>query len=123
MTHRSRKAVKLPHHNTIEPAPVRFGHQSIQLRTFLFRAGDPDIDILAGDGPAAALGVLPKLARLHCRVLAIVGCAHACVDRDSHCFSPFTNRSLSFLSAAETRSECREPIATARTCDGSIPSF
>ena len=50
-------------------------NKPVQLRPLLLRPRDADVHVLAGDGPAAALAVLPKLPRLHRGVLTIIRCA------------------------------------------------
>jgi hypothetical protein len=72
MRHRPREPVKLPNYDTIKATPVRIGHETVQGFPFLFSARDSHIHVLAGHGPAAALGVFAKLARLHRRILSVV---------------------------------------------------
>jgi hypothetical protein len=60
------------------------GHKSIQFRALLLRAADAYVNVLAGDGPAAARGVLLQLAGLQRGVLTVVCGADASVDGDSH---------------------------------------
>jgi len=77
MGYRACKAIESPTRHDIESAPVRVGHQAIELRPFLFRARDPDVHVFAGELPAAALTVLSQLAKLNFGILAVVRRADA----------------------------------------------
>jgi hypothetical protein len=59
------EAIELPHDNRIKPTPMRVGHEFVQLRAFLFRAGNPQVYELGRDCPAAAIAILAQLVQLH----------------------------------------------------------
>jgi hypothetical protein len=69
---------------SIKAASVRVGHQPVKLRPLPLRAGIANVHVLAGKDPAAALGVLSKLAGLHRGILTVVYCADPGVNRATH---------------------------------------
>ena len=73
-----------PNDDAIEATPMRVCPEPVEFRPFLFRAGDPNVHVLPGDLPAAALAILAKLADLDHWILPIVCRAHAGVDCDSY---------------------------------------
>ncbi|MGA7921510.1 MAG: hypothetical protein WCA38_17760 [Candidatus Acidiferrales bacterium] len=56
MTDASRETVKFPDNHGIKAATVRVGHKLVELRTCLFRARDPNIDVLTGNRPSTKSG-------------------------------------------------------------------
>src|SRR4029077_3406728 len=80
----SRESVEPPHDHRVKAPAVRFPEQAIELRPLLLCPGDADVNVLPCDGPAAALAVLPKLARLHRRVLPVVRGADSRVNCSLH---------------------------------------
>jgi integrase len=72
VAHRSGKAVELPDDDSVEAPAVRIGHQAIKLRARLFRAADANVNVLVGDSPATARGILLELTGLHRWVLAVI---------------------------------------------------
>jgi hypothetical protein len=70
---RPSEAVELPDHDHVELAAMGIGYQAIELGAPIFGSRDPHIDVFPGDRPAAALGIIGELAKLHSRVLAVIG--------------------------------------------------
>src|SRR5882724_9901952 len=84
MRDRPRHPIEFPNGHDVEAPAVRIGHQAIELRTPLLRAGDPDVDVFAGELPAAAIDVLAELARLHRWILAVVCSGNPRVEGGLH---------------------------------------
>jgi hypothetical protein len=80
---RASKAVKLPNFDRIEPPLVPVNHQALKFRPLLFGAGYPNVHIFAENLPSTPLAVLSKLARLHRRILPVVGRRNAYVESSS----------------------------------------
>src|SRR6266849_5173169 len=93
MRHGASEPVEFPTKDGIKAPAVRVGHEPIELRPLLLRAGDPNIYILAGNAPAAALAVLLKLKRLDAGILALIGCRDPGIECHSHHLLPFCRSS------------------------------
>ena len=66
-----REAIELPDGNNVESAPVRIRHQGVKMWPLRFRPGNPDVHVLAGEGPTSALAIFAQFANLHFRRLSI----------------------------------------------------
>jgi hypothetical protein len=81
--------IKFPNGHNVHAASVRVCHLAVKLWPLFLRPADADVDVLASDGPAAALGIFPYLAGLHGGVLPVVRGAYASINCYLHRPSPF----------------------------------
>ena len=75
------KAVKLPNHHCIKTTFVGISHKAVELRSGLFRTGDPHVDVVTDNLPTATMDVVSQLAQLHFRILPASCRRDACI----HC--------------------------------------
>jgi actin-like ATPase involved in cell morphogenesis len=59
---------------------MSIGHEAVELRALVFAATDSKIEVGIDQTPAARLGELLKVARLHGNILAVIGGGNSSVD-------------------------------------------
>src|ERR1700680_3333861 len=75
------EAVETPHDYDIEAALMSIGHEAVELRALVFAATDSNVEVGIDQTPAARLGELLKIARLHGNILAVIRRADSRIDR------------------------------------------
>jgi hypothetical protein len=71
MFQRATEAVDFPDGDQVELAPMGISHEAVELRPALTRTRDTFIEVFGYDLPASPGTILPKLRKLHFRVLSV----------------------------------------------------
>src|SRR5262245_27632805 len=82
MRNASREAVEAKYYDGIHRLPSCISHELIECGPFFPRPADSMVDVLSGDPPTAAVGILAQCRELHVDVL--IGRRHPTVKRAPH---------------------------------------
>jgi hypothetical protein len=106
---RPSEAVDLPAQRNVEPPLVCIGHQTVEFRAGLLRAGDSSIHVFPPDKPTEALAIFSKLPKLHFRILTFVSSRDPSVESDSHRVCGDVHAVSPFVDSATPLSESTSP--------------